>query len=340
VSDDRHARQILFRHVGAAGQERLRRARVLVVGLGATGGAIANSLARSGVGRLTLVDRDYPERHNLQRQTLLDDEDVERGTPKALASRDHLLRVDPGLDIRAVVADVHAGNILELVGDHDVVVDGTDNFATRFVLNDAALKLGRPWVYSGVIGAHGASMTIEAGGRPCLRCLYPDVPPAGSVETCDTAGVLHPAVEVVAGVAALEVMKLLLDGQPRNHGLLYLDVWEGTFERFRVPAQAECASCALQRYPALEERSGGDVIAAALCGREAVHLRPPVAAVDLAALADRLANSTAVACVNEHLLRFTAEGHEVTLFADGRAIVKGTADVLEARALYARYVGT
>jgi molybdopterin/thiamine biosynthesis adenylyltransferase len=350
---------MLFRRVRVAGQEKLVAARVLVVGVGATGGAIANSLARAGVG-LTLVDRDFPERHNLQRQTLFTDADVERGIPKAVAAAEHLRAIDPELSVEAHVTDVHAGNILGLAAGHDVLIDGTDNFATRFVVNDAAVKLGIPWVYCGAIGALGALMTIEAGGRPCLRCLYPDPPPPGSVETCDTAGVLHPVVAVVGGLAALEAMKLILGETPRQNGLLHIDVWEGIFQAFKVQPQPDCPTCAKHAYPALDARDG-DLLATSLCGRDAVHVRPPEsggtagtgvgavagpggaagagAGIDLAAIARRLAAATEVGTANDYLVRFTADGHEITLFADGRAIIQGTDDPAVARAVYARWVG-
>jgi len=341
VRPDRHGRQMLFAKVGRAGQAKLAAARVLVVGVGATGGAIANSLARAGVG-LTLVDRDFLERHNLQRQTLFEDADVERGAPKAVAAAEYLRRVDPDLPVAAHATDVHAGNVLELAAGHDVLVDGTDNFATRFVVNDAAVRLGIPWVYCGAIAAHGALMTIVAGGRPCLRCLYPDAPPPGSVETCDTAGVLHPAVAVVAGLAALEVMKLILGQVAHPGSLMHIDVWDHIFQSFAVPAQPDCATCGRHEFPALDARSG-DVLATSLCGRDAVHLRPPESApgavVDLAGVARRLGTSAEVSAANAYLVRFVAEACEITLFADGRAIIKGTDDPAVARGVYARWIG-
>lgn len=340
---ERHGRQMLYARVGAAGQARLAAARVLVAGVGATGGAVANSLARAGVG-LTLVDRDFVERHNLQRQSLFTDADAESGAAKASAAAAALRAVDPELPIEARVSDIHAGNILDLAAGHNLIVDGTDNFATRFVLNDAAVKLGIPWVYCGAIGAHGAVMVIEAGGRPCLRCLYPEAPPPGSVETCDTAGVLHPAVAVVGGFAAMEAMKLILGAGPRLRGMAHIDVWDTLVTGFEVRARPDCATCGLRQFPALDARAGGDILAAALCGRDAVHLRPALGAeqetrVDLEALAGRLEVSGGILARNPQLLRFRAEGHEITLFGDGRAIVKGTDDAALARGLYARWIG-
>jgi adenylyltransferase/sulfurtransferase len=331
---------MLFRPVGPAGQEKLAAARVVVVGVGATGGAIADSLARAGVGHLTLVDRDYPELSNLQRQVLFSLDDVLRGVPKAVAAAERLAAIDPDLSLAPHVTDLHAGNVLAILAGHDVVVDGTDNFATRFLLNDAALSLGLPWVYCGAIGANGVSLTVEATGQPCLRCLYPEPPPPGSVATCDTAGVLQPAVAAVAAVAATEVMKLLVGGQPRNHDLLYVDMWDLTWQTFHVPTRPDCASCGERRFPALDPLTeSADAVASTLCGRDAVHLRPPPTALDMPALAAQLARVGEVAVANEHLIRFNASGLEMTLFADGRAIVKGTDDAAAARAMYARFVG-
>ena len=365
---DRHARQVLFRHVGRAGQARLAAARVLIVGVGATGGAVANALARAGVGHLTLVDRDYPELHNLQRQTLLDEADVRAGIPKAVAAAAHLRQIDSGLDVTAVVTDVHAGNILELLaaperaehadpsGAYDLIIDGTDNFATRYVLNDAAVQLGLPWVYSGAIGAHGAMMVIPPGGRPCFRCLHPDEPPPGSLETCDTVGVLQPAVAVVGGLAAMAALKLLL-GHDVLPELLHVDAWDGLIAHFQVPARPDCPTCGRLEFPSLSESGGTDVVAATLCGRDAVHLRParrpdtaqssprpplgsPLGSrLDLGGLATRLRAATGVSVANEHLVRFQADGCEITVFADGRAIVQGTDELSRARSLYARWIG-
>lgn len=329
---------MLFHHVGRAGQARLAAGRVAIVGVGATGGTIAESLARAGVGHLTLVDRDYPERSNLQRQVLFVDADVDRGIPKALAAAEHLLAIDPGLSVQGLVTDFHAGNALSLIADHDVVVDGTDNFAARFVLNDAAVKLGIPWVYCGAVGAHGATLTIAGSGRPCLRCLYPNPPPPGSLETCDTAGVLQPAVAAIAAVSALEALKLLLGAAAAWGEMTYVDLWLRSWQTFEVPATEDCLTCGRRQFPALDA-AGEDAVATALCGRTAVHVRPPATSVDLATLARRLAAATAIHLANEHLLRFEADGCDVTVFADGRAIVKGTDDTATARAIYARYVG-
>lgn len=334
----RHDRQARFAPVGAAGQARLYEAKVLIVGLGATGGAIAGSLARAGVA-LTLVDRDHVERHNLQRQSLFCDADVSAGLPKAEAARRHLSAVDPGLPIRAEVADLHAGNVMRLARGHDLIIDGSDNFAVRYILNDAALQLGIPWIYCAAVGAHGAVMPITAGGKPCLRCLHPDPPPPGSHETCDTAGVLQPAVAIVAGIAAMEAIKLLL-GQPiESPGLRYIEAWDLGFQIFAVPAREGCAGCDLRRLPALAADATGDAIASLLCGRDAVHVRPPEVILDLGRLAERLRGAAAIEMQNAFILRFVVDDLETTVFADGRAIIKGSDDPARARGHYARWIG-
>lgn len=335
---ERFRAQVRFAPLGSDGQRRLAAARVLIVGVGATGCAEAVSLARAGVGRLTLVDRDYPEVHNLPRQILFTDDDVELATPKAVAAARHLAAMAPGLETEAVVADFHAGNAKEIVAGHDLVLDGTDNFAARYVMNDSSLAQGVPWIYCAVVGGYGLTMTIEASGAPCLRCFQDEAPPPGTVETCDTAGVLHGAVMTVAGVAVIEAIKVL-SGTPRRPGITFLDPWAGEYRRFEVPPREDCRSCARGLLPALTLPESADVMAAALCGRDAVHLRPGKGGIDLATMAGRLEAATEVTIANEHLVRFSADGQEVTLFADGRAIVKGTSDTARARGIYARYVG-
>jgi adenylyltransferase/sulfurtransferase len=324
--------------VGAAGQARLYDAKVLVVGLGATGGAIAGSLARAGVA-LTLVDRDHVERHNLQRQSLFCDADVDAGLPKAEAARRHLSAVDPALSIRAEVADLHAGNVLRLARGHDLIIDGTDNFAARYIINDAALTLGIPWVYCAAVGAHGAVMPIAASGKPCLRCLHPDPPPPGSHETCDTSGVLQPAVAVIAGLAAMEAIKILLGQAIESPGLRYVEVWDLGLQIFAVPARPGCAGCDRREMPALAVDATGDAIASLLCGRDAVHVRPAETELDLALLARRLRGAAEIELQNPYILRFVVDGLETTVFADGRAIVKGSDDPARARGHYARWIG-
>jgi adenylyltransferase/sulfurtransferase len=329
------------RVIGAAGQQRLAQATVVVVGVGATGGAIAEILARAGVGRLRLIDRDLPELSNLQRQVLFDEEDVAAALPKAEAGRRRLSRINAGLQLSAEVADLGPGNALGLLEGADLVMDGTDNFLARFVINDACLALGVPWIYCGVVGTAVHGFPVIPGRTPCFRCYLERLPPPGSTETCDTAGVLGPTVLVGAGLAAAEAIKLLADpdAEPAR-GLLIQDVWTRDARRVGFAADPTCPACQLGEREFLDRGSRGE---AELCGQDAVMVRPPTAvALDLEALAARLGEVGQVTTRNAFLLRFQPHDteHELTVFRDGRAIVKGTQEAAQARSLYARFVGT
>ncbi len=337
---DRYARQMAYPAIGEAGQRRILAGSVLVVGCGALGSAAANLLARAGVGRLRIVDRDYLELNNLQRQTLFEEEDVASGIPKAVAAANRLRRVNSGIEIQAEVAHVDTRNIRGLLRGVDIVVDGTDNFETRYLLNDACVKWGLPWVYGGVIGSYGISMTIRPGRSACLRCAFPEVPAPGSVDTCETAGVLGSAVNIVGAWQASETLKLLCGADDQlNNGLLSVDVWTNALRHLRsLERDRGCVTCGQGRFEFLESRAS--TRATALCGRDAVQVSPPEGViVDLPTLANRLARTGKVAH-NEYLLRFNAEGLEMTLFPDARAIIKGTDEEDVARAFYARYVGS
>lgn len=337
--DERYRSQMRVTALGGpAGQERLGRATAAVVGLGATGGAIAEALVRAGVGRVRLIDRDVVELANLHRQVLFDEADAAAGLPKAEAARARLARINGQVALEERVADLGPDNALELLADADLVLDGTDNFATRFVLNDACLARGVPWVYAGVVGTTVHGFPIVPGRTACFRCYLEELPPPGAVETCERAGVLGPAVLVAAGFAAAEALKLLLGGPPAE-GLLVIDVWTREARRVGLPRDPACPACAgdYQHLVAAGQRE------VALCGREAVMLRAPgPAAPDLLLLAARLEPLGRVEARGRHLLRFVprgAEQHALTLFADGRAIVAGTVDPAQARGLYARWVG-
>lgn len=334
---ERYARQVLFAGIGEAGQRRLLAAKAVVIGCGALGSAIANTLVRAGVGHVVIADRDYIELNNLQRQNLFDEEDIAQGLPKAVAAAQKLRRVNSAIRIEALVTDVHPGNIEALIAGAAVVLDGTDNFATRYLINDACLSRGIPWVYGGVIAARGMSMTVRPGESACLRCLFPE-PPPGTATTCATAGILGPVVNVIAAIEAIEAMKLLSGEGRLNDGLLTVDLWENRFETIAIPGRAaDCPACGRGEYAFLASRETGGTTE--LCGHNAVQLWPGTAAgIDLAALARRLSPVGEVAC-NEFMLRFRAEGYEITLFPDGRAIVKGTTDRALARTLYAKYIG-
>jgi adenylyltransferase/sulfurtransferase len=332
----RYSRQELFEGIGPQGQERLRRARVLLVGCGALGSCLAEMMTRAGVGQLTVVDRDYVEPSNLQRQSLFEEEDAARGLPKAAAAEARLRRINSEVAVRGLVADLGAENAEELVRGMDLVLDGTDNFETRFLVNDVCVRLGVPWIYGACVGSYGLALLVRPGLTPCLRCVLGARPDPGSGPTCDTAGVVAPIVHVVAGIQAAEALKLLA-GRTESllPGMATVDLWQGVFDVMDLSGtRPRCPGCVLGRFEAPEPAGS-----AVLCGRDAVQIRAPRGArVDLAALAERLRAAGAVSR-NEHLVRFRADDAELVVFADGRAIVKGVHDPAAARSLYAKYVG-
>jgi molybdopterin-synthase adenylyltransferase len=336
----RYARQIIFPGVGEAGQRALLQARVTIVGVGATGSVLANHLARAGVGFLRLIDRDYIELNNLQRQLLYDEEDIAALLPKAVAAAQKLRRINSSIAIEDVVADVTPANIAGFVSDADLVLDGTDNFATRYLINDVCVKLGKPWIYCGVIAAYGMTMTIQPHHSPCLRCVMGEMPAPGTVPTCDVAGVVGPIVALMGSIVSAEAIKLIVGRGTPNTGMIYADVWEGSFDRFDLGGpRPDCPTCGRSEYAFLSAESGTRTTS--LCGRDAVHVSVVGArSVDLRALADRLqaAGVGAVDC-NPYLLRAEIDGYDFTVFSDGRAIIKGTADEARASTLYARYIG-
>ena len=333
----RYSRQELFAGIGCEGQEKIRRSRVLVVGCGALGSATAETMARAGVGALTLVDRDFVETTNLQRQSLFDEEDAALARPKAIAAEARLVRLNSEVAVRGIVADVDAALADRLVREADLVLDGTDNFETRYVLNDVCVRAGVPWVYGACVAAHGAALAVLPGKTPCLRCVLGERPAAGSGETCDTSGVVAPIVQVVAGVQAAEALKILAGRETALvDGLVTVDLWAGTFDVAGFAGRAPwCPSCAQGRFDYAEAPPAG---AAVLCGRDAVQLRTGGLPIDVLRLAARLRAAGEVVA-NEHLVRLRASDAELVVFADGRAIVKGTADAARARAVLARYVG-
>ena len=338
----RYARQTLVTPIGRTGQERIATTHVLVIGCGALGGASANLLARAGFGKITLADRDYVELHNLQRQTLFDESDVSNHVPKAVAAADRLRQINSQIEVTAVVTDVNPDTIERLLAGVDIVIDGLDNFEGRYLVNDAAVKNGIPWVYGGVIGTYGMTMTIRPHISPCLRCIFPEEPGAGAAPTCDTAGVLGPAVDVVAGLQVAEAMKLAVgDTESLNPGLTSIDVWTMSFDRINLSNPVPgCPTCAAENYEYLDGARANQ--STSLCGHDAIQIlaHTPVS-LDLESLEARLSPSGET-LRNRFLLRFrpNTSDHELTIFPDGRAIIKGTTDPIEARTLYARYIGT
>jgi adenylyltransferase/sulfurtransferase len=340
-SSGRYVRQTIFPAIGRDGQRRLARTHVLLVGCGALGSAVADLLVRAGVGRLTIADRDYVELNNLQRQSLYNEADVANHVPKAAAAAERLSQVNSAVEVVPVVADVDATSVEKLLESADILVDGTDNFETRYLLNDAAVKLRRPWVYGGVIASYGMTMTIRPGETPCLRCVFPDPPDAGSAPTCDTAGVIGPAVHLVASLQATEALKLAVgDLDSVNRELIAVDLWRLSFDRIPLGVPTpDCPACQRRDFAFLDRATPSRTTV--LCGHDAVQVRvhPPVK-LDLATLGERLTAAGEVMS-NQYLLRFrdATSPYELTVFPDGRAIVKGTSDPVEARVLYARYVG-
>ncbi|MGD9722079.1 MAG: ThiF family adenylyltransferase [Pirellulales bacterium] len=338
---DRYVRQMRYWPIGEEGQRRLLAARALVCGCGALGSVIANTLARSGVGYLRIVDRDFLETNNLQRQVLYDEQDVAAGLPKAVAAANKLRHINSEITIEPLVTDVDYTNIRELTDGIDIILDGTDNFETRMLVNDVSLARGIPWVYGGCLGDEGQTMTIVSGQTACLRCLMSETPPPGTTPTCDTAGILAPIINIIASLQANEAIKILSGNrQAISRSLTVFDAWDNRIRQVNLDSLAagnECAACKKGEYPWLAgERTSHSAV---LCGRNAVQLSPPDrAGISLAALADKL-KSVGRVTQNNYLVRLAVNDYLVTVFADGRAIIGGTDDIATARGVYAKYVG-
>lgn len=336
----RYVRQMRYPPLGEKGQRGLAASRALVCGCGALGSMLANALVRAGVGAVRIVDRDFVETSNLPRQVLFDEDDVAAQLPKAIAAAEKLRRINSEVEIEPVVADVDHTNIEELCGGMDVIVDGTDNFETRFLVNDAAVKHGLPWVYGGCLGAEGQTMTILPGQTPCLRCLMQECPPPGTTPTCDTAGILGPVVGVIASMEAIEAIKILSGNRESiSRNLTVVELWDNRIRQVDVTAlreQVDCPTCKQGEFPWLAGREGSHT--AVLCGRNAVQLTHPGASLSLDELARQLEGVGQINR-NQFLLRLRVEGYELTVFPDGRAIIGGTDDVATARTVYAKYVG-
>lgn len=335
---NRYSRQTLLSEVGQEGQEKLLSSTVALVGCGALGTAIASGLTRAGVGHIKIVDRDYVELSNLQRQTLFDERDVTEGLPKAVAAVEKLRKINSEIHLESLVTDLNSFNVERILDGVNLVVDGTDNFEARFLINDACVKYGLSWVYGAVIATYGVTMSIVPGRTACLRCLLRDQPPPGTVPTCDTVGVLGAAARVIGALEVAQVLKLLLDGgQEYWSHLTQVDVWTGEWLRIQVEQDPECPTCGQGDYEFLEAKEGTFVTS--LCGREAVQvsIRGDVT-LSLPQLAERLSTSGEVR-LNAYMLRCEVEGYDIAVFPNGRAIIKGTIDETEARTVYAKYIG-
>ena len=337
TNQNRYARQEILPEIGVEGQAALKRARVLIVGCGALGCFQSELLTRAGIGFIRVVDRDLVERSNLARQVLFDEVDADAHAAKVYAAGRRLRAANSSIEIETLAIDVTPRNIETLMDGVHVVLDGTDNFETRYLINDACVRTGKPWVYGGVIGTAGMTMLVRPGAGPCLRCIIPDAPAPGSFPTCDTAGVLSSAVAVVASLQATAALRFLVGSAPPETFLTSLDVWNGSFQTFEVKREETCPCCAGRDFEFLDAKRVSWTTV--LCGRDSVQVTPPQdIRVDLPALGERLLSAGEVARKGM-LLQFRNSEGEMVVFPDGRAIVMGTTDEARARIFYSRYVG-
>ncbi|MEQ8768238.1 MAG: ThiF family adenylyltransferase [Planctomycetota bacterium] len=341
MSLDRYSRQVLFAGIGAEGQEKLLSSKAVLIGCGALGTVIANTLARAGVGSLRIIDRDFVDLTNLQRQVLFDESDVAANLPKAEAARRKIRAINSDVAVEAVVDDVDPTNVVSLVKDADVILDGSDNFQVRYLINDAAISLDKPWIYGAAVGSYGLSLTVRPKITPCLRCLFPAPPPAEHSPTCDSAGVLGSIIGVIASIQSVEAIKILTGQLDRlSPYLTHVDVWDLSFRTLKVEGAREssnCPACFEGRLEYLNAKTHS--LATTLCGRNSVQISPAERRdLDLTALEKKLQTAGTV-MRNPYLVRLSTGEHEITVFANGRAIVSGTEDTAVARTLYARWIG-
>jgi molybdopterin/thiamine biosynthesis adenylyltransferase len=334
----KYSRQMLFAGIGEEGQQRLLASSAVLVGCGAIGAAAAALLVRAGVGRVRVLDRDFVEPSNLQRQTLFDEDDARAALPKAVAAERKLRAINNSVAVEGLVRDVNPRNAADLLSGFDLILDGTDNFETRLLINDFAVESARPWIYAAAVASYGVTMTVRPGRTACLACLLESSPEGqGLEETCDTAGVLGPIVHLIASLEVAEALKLLAGREQALHGrLISCDVWSGHFQSVRVAQNPACRACARRNFSYLQGQAQPHIT---LCGRDSVQIHERGRNLDLGALRVRLEATASDVRHNEFLLCFRAEPYQMTIFADGRAILKGTKDPAIARSLYARYIG-
>lgn len=337
---ERYSRQILFQPIGEDGQKKILASRVVIVGAGALGTVAANHLARAGVGHIRIIDRDLIELSNLQRQILYTQEDADLHLPKAEAAKKRLEEINSDVNVEALISDVNLDNAEDLLTGFDCIVDGTDNFMTRFLINDVAVKHSIPWVHGAAVSSRGMFATIIPGKTPCYRCLFPDIP-FGRGETCDTVGVLSPITSIIGSFQAAEVLKLLI-GAETSTNLEQIDIWDPVFFQMDISKgrNPDCPACGKRQFEFLDRSSNEQEIVTSLCGRDTVqiHFRKKKGP-DLAKLSERLKNTGRVS-VNPYLLRFSpAKDVAIVLFKDGRVLVHGTDDVVKAKMLYSKYIG-
>jgi len=337
--ENRYARQEILYNIGEEGQKKLLKSHILIVGCGALGTAAANNLARAGIGKISILDRDFVELNNLQRQMLFDETDI--GEPKAIAAAEKLKLINSSIDVEPIVKDLNHTNVEEIIKNVDLVLDGTDNILTRMLINDVCVREGIPWIYTGAIGTSGMTMNILPGAA-CIRCLYPNIPKPGSLPTCDTMGVLNTITVIMGSMASTETIKILLgEVKPKNEqdsSLIVYDAWDNSFDDIIVRKNEKCECCSNGNFDYLnaEERE----VITSLCGRNAVQITPADAKqMDLRELASKLDHLGSIKCA-DFILLFKTPDYEISVFRDGRAIIKGTKDQNIARSIYARYIGT
>ena len=336
--DQKYSRQMLFAPFGREGQQRLSRTSAVLVGCGAIGAAAANLLVRGGIGRLRILDRDFVEASNLQRQSLFHEADARQSLPKAVAAERNLQRINSDVAVEGIVADVTPGNAEDLFSGFPLILDGTDNFETRFLINDFSIKNSIPWVYAAAVASYGLTMAVVPGQTACLACLLDSPDSAGLEETCDTIGVLGPIVNLIASLEVAEGMKILAGRSSALHGhLISCDVWSGKFQSLRPERDPDCRVCVHRQFSYLAGEVQPHIT---MCGRDSVQIHERNRSLDLKVLEDRLAATVSGVRQNGFLLRFLVPPYEMTVFSDGRAILKGTKDPAVARSLYAKYIGS
>lgn len=339
IMNERYSRQILFQQIGKSGQEKLLNSRVLLVGCGALGASHAEILARAGVGFVRIVDRDFVEFSNLQRQTLFSESDAKERLPKAIAAQNRIAEINSEIEVEAIVADINNSNVESFLEDVDLVLDGTDNFQIRYLLNDACVKNNKTWIYGAAVSSYGTTMTIFPFESPCLRCIFEEMPNAASAPTCDTTGVIQPIITSISAIQTTEALKILTGNRDKLHkSLVQIDVWENEWRKIKLGAPNEdCETCAKRNFEFLTAENAD--FFTALCGRDAVQIQPPNASeINLFQLSEKLKNLGEIK-LNEYLLRLKIDGYELTIFKDARAIIRGTDDISTARSIYAKYIG-
>lgn len=335
---EKYSRQMLFSGIGPEGQERLLSSSAVIVGCGAIGAAAANLLARAGVGHLRIVDRDFVEASNLQRQTLFEESDAREALPKAVAAERKLRAINSEVHVEGIVADLSPKNAEELLSGFPLILDGADNFETRFLINDFAVKTQTPWIYAAAVASYGITMTIRPGQSACLACLMDSGAEAGLEETCDTVGVLGSIVNLIASLQVAEALKMLVGRHSALHSrLISCDVWTGRFQSLQPERNVSCRACVRREFAYLSGQAQPHIT---MCGRDSVQIHERSRALDLTALQKRLAATVPDVQQNGFLLRFRIPPYEMTVFSDGRAILKGTKDPAVARSLYAKFIGT